>query len=45
MAQRLLALSKQLKQMVQIEHTIVDNLKTGQKQSSWLFTSVAEDLN
>ena len=36
--------SKQLKQIIQIQHNII-RIPTGQKQTSLLFTSMAEDLN
>ena len=41
-AQMLVGPSKQLKQIIQIEQT---DRTTGRRQTSWLFTSVAEDLN
>ena len=40
--------SKQLKQVIQIEHNIVKKphwLEANQSLTSWLFKSVAEDLN
>jgi len=42
-AQRLMGLCKQLKQIIQIEHNIVEN--PDWKQMNWLFTSEAEDFN
>ena len=45
--QVLLGPSKQLKQTIQIEHSIFTDaiMATGRRQISFLFTSVAEDLN
>ena len=42
-AQRLVGTSKQLKQIIQIEPSIV--VSNGGRKTNWLFTSVAEDLN
>ena len=36
--------SKQLKKIIQTEHNIA-KIPTGRRQTSWLFTSVVEDLN
>ena len=36
--------AKQLKQIIQIKHNIVKN-PNWPEQTSWLFTSVAKDLN
>ena len=43
-AQVLLGPSEQVKQIIQIEHNIVKN-PNWPEQTSWLFTSVTEDLN
>jgi len=42
-AQRLVGPSKQLEQIIQIEHRTLMRFPTGRKQTSWLFSSVAED--
>ena len=36
--------SKQLKQIIQTEHNIVTRIPTDRRQTSWLLTSVAQDL-
>ena len=43
-AQRLVGPSKQLKQIFNMTITLL-RISTDQRQTSWLFTSVAEDLN
>ena len=36
--------SQQLKQIIQTAHDIVTRIPTDRRQTSWLFTSVAQDL-